>query len=239
MTGHPRAEEIRHMATAGRPADYLPEDPADVAAIRKAVAPIRWDVACGGVVLLLVTASFMMAGATVLFPRREAGERLGAFDGWHLLTDQAEIWNAIHPTLVWVYYVCVVAALWGTLQAYPDIYARGVTEYLRAIWPQRTWRQRSIQLVICGFVFVTSTTVLWSEMNFDAMTLTVNFLATTLSVAVAMLAGLYLNYRLPAPYRTRWWMLAAGVASAAVLIVVSVIAGVGVWEQLNSSFAPK
>ena len=30
---------------------------------------------------------------------------------------------------MWVYYVCVLAALWGTLQAYPDIYARGVTEY--------------------------------------------------------------------------------------------------------------
>jgi hypothetical protein len=180
----------------------------------------------------VVSASFMMSGAAVLFPRREAGEQLGAFEGWSLLTDQASIWHSIHPALVWVYYVCVVAALWGTLQSYPDVYARGVTEYLRAIWPQRTWRQRWVQVVICLYVLASATAVIWSDMDFDAMTQTVNFLATTLGVAAAMLAGLYLNFQLPPAYRTRWWMLAAGVLSAGVLMGVTVVSAIGVWQLL-------
>jgi Mn2+/Fe2+ NRAMP family transporter len=235
MTGHPRLEQIRAQATAGSPADYLPTDAAQVAAVRRSVGPLRWDVTCGALVLLVVTASFMVAGAAVLYPRREAGEALGSFDGWHLLTDQAEIWNAIHPSLVWVYYACVLAALWGTLQSYPDIYARGVTSFLHAIWPNRSWKRRSIQLVICGYVFVTATAMIWSNVNFNTMTQTVNFLATTLGVAIAMLAALWLNQQLPRAYRTRWWMLAAGVASAAIMVAVSAISGWGVWQQLTAS----
>ncbi|HMO87096.1 MAG TPA: hypothetical protein PKC18_19475, partial [Lacipirellulaceae bacterium] len=223
MTGHPQRDAIRRMAAAGMPSDYLPTDPESIAAIRRAAAPVRWDVACGAAVLLLVTTAFMLAGAAVLYPRRVAGESLGTFDGWHLLTDQAQIWNAIHPSLVWVYYVCVLAGLWGTLQAYPDIYARGVTEYLHAIWPQRTWRQRSVQRVICIYVFLGAAAVIWSDWNFDLMTHVVNFLATTLSVALAMLAGLWLNAQLPRPYRTRPWMLAAGGLSAAILAVMTAV----------------
>jgi hypothetical protein len=235
MTGHPRIAEIRDRASAGKPADYLPTAPAEVAAVRRAAAPIRWDIACGAIVLLLVTASFMISGAAVLFPLREAGEQRGTFAGWRLLTDQATIWDAIHPSLVWVYYVTVLAALWGTLQSYPDIYARGVTEYLQAIWPERTWRRRTIQLVICAFVFLSATAVVWSDVKFDTMTQIVSFLATTLSVAVAMLGGLWLNYQLPRAYRTRWWMLAAGIASAAILLVVTVVSGQGLWRQIAAA----
>ena len=70
-------------------------------------------------------------------------------------------------------------------------------------------------------------------MNFDAMTQTVNFLATSLGVCLAMFAGLYLNFQLPAAYRTRWWMLLAGVASAIILTGVSSIAGWGLWQTLT------
>jgi Mn2+/Fe2+ NRAMP family transporter len=232
MTGHPQWDEIRARAAAGQPGDYLPTTPQDVCTIRHSAAPVRWDVACGALVLLVVTASFLMSGAAVLFPRREAGEALGAFDGWHLLTDQASIWSAIHPVLVWVYYVCVLAALWGTLQAYPDVYARGVTEYACAMAPRRAWRQRTVQIWISLFVFVTATAVIWSDLDFNLLTMTVNFLATTLGVALAMLAGLYLNRQLPPAYRTRWWMLLAGIASAVILAIVSAVAGYGVWQQL-------
>ena len=53
------------------------------------------------------------------------------FNGWSLLTDQGDIWRSIHPTLVWVYYICVVAALWGTVQSYPEIYARVTHDFRR------------------------------------------------------------------------------------------------------------
>jgi Mn2+/Fe2+ NRAMP family transporter len=230
MTGHPQLADIRRRAATGRPADYLPTAAADVAAVRRTVGPLRWDVACGAAVLLIVTASFMMAGAAVLY-----GTEYGSFSGWQLLTDQAAIWRNIHPWLIWVYYTCVLLGLWGTLQAYPDIYARGVTEYARAIAPSRRFSQRRIQAWLCLYVFVTATAVVWSDLDFNAMTTIVAFLATNLGVAIAMLAGLWLNFQLPPAYRTRWWMLAGGVASAVALVVVSVIAGQGAWKLLAAT----
>jgi hypothetical protein len=205
--------------------------------VRRAAAPVRWDVACGAAVLLAVTVSFMLAGAAVLYPRRVAGEQLGSFEGWHLLTDQASIWQAIHPSLIWVYYVCVVAALWGTLQAYPDIYARGITAYCRAMWPNRSFEQSRLQRWICLYVFVTATSLVWSEVNFNAMTLVVTFLATSLGVAMAMTAGLYLNSQLPPAYRTRWWMLVGGLCSALALLAVSGVAAWGLWREFVGAAA--
>jgi hypothetical protein len=234
MTGHPDRHDIRKRAAAGQPRDYLPTDPAAVKEIRRAASTVRWDVAAGGTVLFIVTAAFLIAGAAVLFPQREAGEASGAFEGWSLLTDQASIWRAIHPALVWVYYICVLAALWGTLQAYPDVYARGTVEYFKSIWPHRHWAQRRIQPLICIYVFATSTAIVWTDLNFDVMTLTVNFLATTFGVALAMLAGLYLNFILPPAYRTNLIVLLLGVFSALALLAVSAISGAGVWQQLTN-----
>jgi hypothetical protein len=64
------------------------------------------------------------------------------------------------------------------------------------------------------------------------MTNTVNFLATTLAVALAMVAGLWLNFQLPRQYRTRAWMLAAGATSAVLLMIVAVVSGMGVWQLI-------
>jgi hypothetical protein len=47
-----------------------------------------------------------------------------------------------------------------------------------------------------------------------------------------MLAGLYLNFKLPSAYRTRWWMLLAGVLSAVIMVFVTVVSGQGLWRQL-------
>ncbi|MCA9236672.1 MAG: Nramp family divalent metal transporter [Planctomycetales bacterium] len=235
MSGHPRIDEIRRRAAAGSPGDYLPREPHQVAAVRRSIAPLKWDVAAGAAVLLVVTAAFMLAGAAVIHPQMASGKLSGAFAGWSLLTSQASIWRAIHPSLVWVYYICVLAALWGTLQAYPDIYARCVTEYSQAIWPQRRWRQPVIQRWICLYVFIAATAFIFSGMQFDLLTTITAFLATNLGVAIAVVAALYLNFQLPPAYRTRGWVLAGGVVAAAVMLAVSAIAGWGVWADLTRS----
>ena len=239
ITGHPQISEIRTRALEGAPADYLPTEKEHIACIRKSIAPLRWDVACGALVLLLVTASFMVAGAAVLHPRIAAGEIAGAFQGWSLLTEQAWIWKNIHPSLVWVYYVCILAALWGTLQAYPEIYTRGIREYGRAIAPNRSWQTKVVQRWVCLFVLVVSTAVVWSDWDFHLMTLVVAFLATNVGITIAIVAALYLNFQLPPAYRTRWWMLLAGILSSAILLFVSVIAGIGVWSELQAAFASR
>lgn len=228
MTGHPEIERIRRWAADGAPGDYLPSDPQQAREIRRAAGPVRWDVGFGAAVLLIVAGSFMLAGAAVLYAQGEP-----AFRGWSLLTDQASIWQEIHPSLAWVYYVCVVAALWGTLQAYPDIYARGIAEYGRDIWPHRRWDNRRIQRWVCIYVFVAASAFLLSGADFRLLTMITAFLATNLGVAVAMVAALYLNFQLPPAYRTRTWVLIGGYFSAAVLLAVSAISAWGLFGQLG------
>jgi hypothetical protein len=125
----------------------------------------------------------------------------------------------------------VLAALWGTLQSYPQIYARVTHEFATAIWPQWRIPYRNLQLAICVYVFVATSCLVWSDVNFATLTAVVSFLATNAGVAVAMLAALYLNFQLPPLYRTRWWMLIACVISAVLLVAVSIISG---WELIRS-----
>jgi hypothetical protein len=147
------------------------------------------------------------------------------------LTEQGSIWANIHPALVWVYYLCVLAALWGTLQSYPEIYSRVTGEFLSAIWPEKTIPYGRLRAVICAYVFLASVALVWTDVNFATLTAIVSFLATNAGVAVAMLAALYLNFQLPPRYRVRWWMLAACIASAVILVAVSAVSG---WELVRS-----
>jgi hypothetical protein len=233
LCGHRDIDAIRRRAAAGVPGDYLPDGPEQPAQLNRLLAPLRWDIALGALVLLVVSASFMVAGAAVLHPRLESGELRTMFEGWSLLTEQGSIWANIHPALVWVYYVCVLAALWGTLQAYPEIYTRVTHEFLNAIWGEGAVAYRRVQLAICAYVLFAAVWLSWVDVEFATLTAIVSFLATNAGVAVAMLAALYLNFQLPPLYRTRWWMLAAGVVSALILVAVSAISG---WELARRTF---
>lgn len=237
LTSHSRLPEIQRRAAAGRPADYLPDEPELVARIRQSIAPLKWDVGCGAVVLWIVSASFMIAGAAVLYPLLESGQLDHAFSGWSLLTDQAHIWQNVHESLIWVYYVCVLLALWGTLQAFPEIYSRVIVDFSAAIWPTRGWSRRSVQKWVSVYIIVSSSLVIWSDVKFDTLTHVVAFLTTNLAVALSMLAALYLNFQLPPAYRTRWWMLIGGVLSAAILLAVSFTSGFGVWQELSTAMS--
>ena len=126
----------------------------------------------------------------------------------------------------------MLAALWGTLQAYPEIYSRVILDFSQSVFPRSKWSRRQVQRWVSIYVFAAAMLVVWSNLPFDTITHIVAFLATNLGVALAMLAALYLNFQLPRAYRTRWWMLAGGVAAALILLVVSVISGIGVWEEL-------
>jgi Mn2+/Fe2+ NRAMP family transporter len=236
LSSHAEIERIRERAAAGSPQDYLPSDALQAKRMRKLLAPLRWDVAMGAFVLFVVSASFMLAGAAVLYPRLASGELTSAFEGWSLLTDQGQIWQSIHPALVWVFYVCVLLALWGTLQSYPEIYSRVTHEFMAAIWPQDVVPFRRVQLIICAYVFVTAVPLVWMDVQFATLVALVSFLATTGGLAPAMLAALYLNFKLPPLYRTRWWMLVAGIISAAVLVFASILSGWeiarGLWQSL-------
>ena len=230
----PEIDAIRRRAAAGSPRDYLPNDPVQARRLRGLLLPLRCDAGMGAFVLWIVSSSFMIAGAAVLLPR--LGQRrtcamsstAGACSPTRATSGRASI-----PALVWVYYVCVVAALWGTVQSYPEIYTRVTHDFCRAIWPERTVLAAPISTAsIAAYVFAVATPLVWINVSFATLTAIVAFLATGAGVALAMIAALYLDRQLPPLYRTRRWMFAAGVLSAVILTAASCVSGWGLLQQM-------
>ena len=227
LTGHREIKDIRERAFKSDEIDYLPEDEEQVSRLKKLVTPLRWDVSMGALVLFLVTGAFMISGAAVLYPLETR------FEGWSLLTHQAHVWAQIHPSLVWIYYICILAALWGTLQALPEIYARVAQEFLSAIWPDREWKFERVKRQICLYVFCATMVIVWLNVPFDILTQIAGFLIANLAIAMMMVAAIYLNFKLPAAYRTRAWILVGAIGSTAVLIASAAISGWGLVGKLG------
>jgi len=223
MTGHEKIDAIRSHAFRNDQIDYLPDDPSQVKQMRKIIAPLRWDVSIGALVLFIVTGAFMLSGAAVLYPLKTE------FKGWSLLTEQAHVWSTIHVYLRWVYYICIIAALWGTLQALPEIYARVMQEFFQAIWPHREWSYHTIRLRVSLYIFVTTTVIVWLNIPFDILTQIAGFILSNLAIALMMIAAIYLNFKLPSAYQTRPPMLIGGIVSAIILVVFASISG---WSLL-------
>ena len=226
LSAHRDIERIRDHAFASDEIDYLPEDPQQVALLRQSVGPLRWDVGMGAVVLFIVTGAFMVSGAAVLFPLQTR------FEGWSLLTNQAHVWANIHASLVWIYYVCIVAALWGTLQALPEIYARVVSEFAEAVWPDREWNFERLKRLICVYMFTIATIIIWLDVPFNTLIQIAGFILANLAIAILMPAALYLNFELPPAYRTRPVILVGALISAVVLAVFAAISGWGLAVKL-------
>jgi hypothetical protein len=134
-----------------------------------------------------------------------------------------------------VYYICVVAALWGTVQSYPEIYARVTHDFCTAIWPKQAFSLDRFRLVIAAYVLIVAAPLVWIDVSFATLTAVVAFLATNAGVALAMLAALHLDRQLPPLYRTHRWLFAAGVLSAAILVAASCISGWGLLQQIVAS----
>lgn len=221
LTAHPDIDAIRDLAASRDRIDYLPADPAQVARLRRALAPMRWDVGIAAVVLFVVTAGFLASGAAVLYPLATR------FEGWSLLTHQAYVWAAVSPYLIWVYYVSVLAALWGTLYAMPEIYARVTHEFLHAINPARHASYDQLKWRLAACVFVATLILVWSDVSFVVLTQVTAFLLAGAGIALVAVAAIYLNFLLPPPYRTRWWMLAGALASAFLITAATCLTGFG------------
>ncbi len=228
INAHQNIDAIRKHASTSKTIDYLPEDPEEVSRLRILVSPLRWDVSMGALVLFIVTGAFMISGAAVLLPLETR------FEGWSLLTHQAHVWAQIHPSLVWIYYICILAALWGTLQALPEIYARVAQEFLSAVWPDRQWKFERVKRAICLYVFAATMLIVWNNIPFNILTQIAGFLIANLAIAMMMIAAIYLNFKLPAPYRTRNWVLIGAGLSTLVLAASAVISGWGLVGKLGS-----
>ncbi|MBI1925036.1 hypothetical protein HYR99_12410, partial [Candidatus Poribacteria bacterium] len=120
----------------------------------------------------------------------------------------------------------------GTLQALPEIYARVTQEFFQSIWPNREWDYHKIQRTICAYIFITTMIIVWRNIPFDILTQIAGFILANFSIALMMLAALYLNFKLPPRYRTRFPMLIGAIVSAGVLVVFAGISGWGLIGKL-------
>ncbi|MFV2067090.1 MAG: Nramp family divalent metal transporter [Pirellulales bacterium] len=226
LTGHPQIEQIRQRAARSARIDYLPEDPEQRRRLSQLTSPLRWDVGLGAFVLFFVTASFMASGAAVLY------EEQSNFTGWSLLTDQAYIWQNIHPWLVPLYYITVVAALWGTLTALPEVYARVTDEFTKAIWPESRWTYLGIRRVIAAGLLVGTAVVIWCDLEFDVVTQIAGFFICNFAIAATAVAAFYLNHTLPRSYRVNGLLFACVVAATAILVVAASMSSFGLVRKL-------
>ena len=183
----------------------------------------------GALVLLIVSIAFLAAGATVLYPRQETLSG----NSWELLTKQAGIWREIHQSMVPVYYVVILAALWGTLASVPEAITRVTYDFLCAIWPRfEQFSIRRLKCIIVSGCFAFSVVWTWSGITFDLITQIAAFLTVSLGLFVVFSCVLYFNMTLPRRYRSSWWVASAGVASAVTLLLCAIGGGVGLARKV-------
>lgn len=229
ITAHPDIQRIRDRSDTAPRIDYLSGDPIETKRMRALLTPLRWDVAMGAVVLFIVTASFMIAGAVVLYPRHQILPG-NAFD---LLTRQSSIWAQIHRGLVPVYYIAILASLWGTLATIPEAVTRVAHEFFSAVWkPFATFPYRGLQSIIVLWFFISSCVWIWSDISFDLITQIVAMFTTNLGIGLLGAAAVYLNFRLPPPYRTRGWVLTCGVIATMILMLAFTGSAIGLLGKM-------
>lgn len=202
----------------------------DVGAARQkilaALQPVRWDVCMGALVVLAVTGVFMAAGAAVLRPLESR------FEGWDLLTQQGKVWAVIHPGLVWVFYVCALVALLGTLHAYPEIYTKVARRALAHAFKRKVLGEKATRKAIALYFFVSTSLLTWSNIPFDMLTQVAAFAVTNATVALLMVALLYCELFQPEERRGGPLLTVGAVLSCLVLILASVISGASIVQKL-------
>ncbi|MBL8849203.1 MAG: Nramp family divalent metal transporter [Planctomycetaceae bacterium] len=214
-------------------AKHLPDDPVQAGFLRRSMTPLRWDVALGALVLLAVTAAFLSAGATVLYPRHLSP---GAGEEFSLLTKQAVIWEQISPWLVPVYYIAVLLALWGTIASVPEAVARVAYDLITAARPAASQIPfRTVLTVLVVWFFISGQFWNWGNFRFDLLTQIGALVTVNLGVGVVCLLATYYNATLPPRYRAPWWLTLAGVVSGALFLVAFVVTAAGMWAKVVGS----
>ncbi|HUG52163.1 MAG TPA: Nramp family divalent metal transporter [Vicinamibacteria bacterium] len=207
--------------------ERLPTDEVNLRRARAGLRPMVGDLTMTAALVFLVTGAFLVAGAVVLNP---IGQMPLGFD---LLSRQAAIFERISPTLIPVYYVAILFALWGTLSSVPEIYARVSHAFLAALFPARFAGVRYVSVLRGVGIYLALSTVplLWFRVRPQAMMDVVGLVSTNLGVGVAFVAALWLDRRLPPPLRVSRPVFVAGIFSALVVLAATAISG---WSYLAS-----
>jgi hypothetical protein len=178
---------------------------------------LRIDVAFNALVVLTVTVTFMVAGAVILRPMQRIPS------GFDLLTQQSEIFAQVSPLMVPLYYVTILAALWGTLNALPDIYGRAFHNFAIRLLTKRSPTVRQVTaafgLPTLGLCWV----FIWTETTPIFMVDLVALFSTNIGVALVCVAAIWLDRQLPAAQRSPVWLRVMALASAVVISLMALL----------------
>jgi hypothetical protein len=147
-------------------------------------------------VLLLVSWAFMIAGAAIMYPN----ELLPS--GYVLLAKQRIIWEQVSPLLVPLYYFSILLVLSGTLYANPEMYTRLTHEFGSILWRSlKKVSYRKFSRCIGAYLLVGSVLLLMTGIRPVRMMDIAALLSTNIGITVLMAISLWMNLKLPKPYR--------------------------------------
>jgi hypothetical protein len=215
MNRSPQIEQMRDLARAGGPS-YLPEAKEEVRKAHLHLTPMRWDIGLGVLVLFFVSAAFLIAGAAVLYPRQMLP------GGFVLLSHQAAIWEQISPFMVPVYYVSVLAALWGSLYAIPEINSRITHEFLGGLFASvRQLDYRRVYLLMGIYLGTGCVLVIWTGLEPVTMMDIAAMISANFAIMLSAFGALWLDASLPKIHRMGKPMLVGMILTTVVLTLVS------------------
>lgn len=196
LSGSQNIGQIRELASQRSKPDYLPMEPQEIKKGLLHLVPMKYDVLIGMGVLLLVSWSFMIAGAAIMNPH----ELLPS--GYILLSKQRAIWEQISPLMVPLYYFSILTALSGVLYAIPGVHGRLIHEFGSVVFSNlRSMSFKKYSLFQSSYFIVASATLLLSGikpikiMDFAAL------ISTNIGIAILAIMALWANMSLPKPYR--------------------------------------
>jgi Mn2+/Fe2+ NRAMP family transporter len=184
--------------------------------ISRGLGPLRWDVGFTAILVLVVTGAFMIAGAAILRPLHRIP------DGFDLLTEQTHIFAQISPLMVPLYYVTILTALWGTLNALPEIYVRGAHSFLCQLL-SRDLDYGKVMKVFAGTMLGLTWLFIWTETTPIFMIDLVALFSTNIGVGIVCVAALWLDRQLPPERRASLWIWWATIVSAVVINFMSLV----------------
>ena len=149
-----------------------------------------------------------------------------------MLSHQKAIWEQLSPFMVPVYYVTVLAALWGTLYAIPELYARLSHEVLGALFAAvRRTAYRTVFLCVGSYIGAVSIFVMWSGMKPVTMMDVAAMISTNIGIMLVCYGTLWLNASLPRDYRMGKSTLVGIIITAAILTLVSAVSVTQMWAK--------
>ena len=182
----------------------------------RGLGPLRWDVGFNAILVLVVTGAFMIAGAAILRPLQRIP------DGFNLLAEQAHIFAQISPLMTPLYYVTILTALWGTLNALPDIYVRGAHSFLSQLL-SRDLDYGKVMKIFAVTMLGLTWLFIWTETTPIFMIDLVALFSTNIGVGIVCVAALWLDRQLPPERRASLWIWWGTVVSAVVINFMSLV----------------